>query len=69
VKYKLVVHTIKEKKNSSLHSDHVTVLAIENIIESPKIKNKFIKQICKIYVINSKTSLEFHYMETNLIIR
>jgi hypothetical protein len=68
VKYKLVFHTMKEKKNSSLHSD-VTVLAIENIIESPKIKNKFIKQICKIYVINSKTSLEFHYMENNVIIR
>jgi len=27
------------------------------------------KTICKIYVINSITSLEFHYMENNLIIR
>jgi hypothetical protein len=59
---------MKEKKNSSLHSD-VTVLAIENIIESPKMKNKFIKQICKIYVMNSITSVEFHYMENNLINR
>ena len=68
MKYKLVFYTMKEKKNSSLHSD-VTVLAIENIIESPKMKNKFIKQICKIYVMNSITSVEFHYMENNLINR
>jgi Mg/Co/Ni transporter MgtE len=46
---------MKEKKNSSLHSD----VTIENMIESSKMKNKLIKQICKIYVINSITSVEF----------
>jgi Mg/Co/Ni transporter MgtE len=56
---------MKEKKNSSLHSD----VTIENMIESSKMKNKLIKQICKIYVINSITSVEFHYMENNLINR
>jgi hypothetical protein len=39
VKYKLMFYTMKEKKNSSLHSD-VTVLKIENSIESPKMKKK-----------------------------
>ena len=65
MKYKLVFNTMKEKKNSSLHSD----VTIENMIESSKMKNKLIKQICKIYVINSITSVEFHYMENNLINR
>ena len=52
----------ERRTNSFFHSD-ATVLTINNE------KNKFIKQMCKIYIINNIASLAFRYIENNSIIR